>query len=59
MNITTGSGDDTVRPHLVNGVVSRIKNIIKTNAGNDTIDARLGRSDNMVLLPLALAIALS
>jgi Ca2+-binding RTX toxin-like protein len=44
MEIITGSGDDIViRPVLVNGLVVRSNDTIRTNAGNDTINPGLGR----------------
>jgi Ca2+-binding RTX toxin-like protein len=46
MEITTGNGNDTViRPSLVNGVVFRSSDIIRTNGGNDTINPGLGEID--------------
>ena len=48
MNITTGNDNDTViQPALVNGAVVRSKDDIKTNAGNDTINAGLGYLDKV------------
>lgn len=44
MEIITGSSDDIViRPVLVNGLVVRSNDTIRTNAGNDTINPGLGR----------------
>jgi Ca2+-binding RTX toxin-like protein len=46
MAIITGNGNDTViRPTLVNGVVFRSSDVIKTNGGNDTINPGLGGID--------------
>lgn len=46
MQITTGNDNDTViRPTLVNGVVFRSDDIIRTNGGNDTINPGLGAVD--------------
>jgi Ca2+-binding RTX toxin-like protein len=43
MEIITGNGNDTViRPTLVDGVVFRSNDIIRTNGGNDTINPGLG-----------------
>ncbi len=44
MQIITGNGNDTViRPTLVNGVVFRSNDVIRTNGGNDTINPGLGK----------------
>jgi Ca2+-binding RTX toxin-like protein len=44
MEIITGNGDDIViRPVLVNSLVVRSNDTIRTNAGNDTINPGLGR----------------
>jgi Ca2+-binding RTX toxin-like protein len=46
MNITTGSGNDTViQPTIVNGGIYRSNDVIITNAGNDIINAGLGVDD--------------
>ncbi|NJO65894.1 MAG: calcium-binding protein, partial [Richelia sp. RM2_1_2] len=46
MEITTGNGNDNViRPVLVDGKVFRSNDTIKTNGGNDTINAGLGVDD--------------
>lgn len=46
MNITTGSGNDTViQPTIVNGTIYRSNDVIRTNAGNDIINAGLGVND--------------
>jgi Ca2+-binding RTX toxin-like protein len=46
MNITTGSGNDTViQPTIVNGAIYRSNDVIITNAGNDIINAGLGVND--------------
>ncbi|BAZ13415.1 Na-Ca exchanger/integrin-beta4 [Calothrix sp. NIES-4071] len=46
MEIITGNSNDTViRPTLVNGVVFRSNDVIRTNGGNDTINPGLGEID--------------
>jgi Ca2+-binding RTX toxin-like protein len=46
MQITTGNGDDTITiPALVNGMVDRTADIIRTNGGNDIINPGLGSVD--------------
>lgn len=46
MQITTGNGNDTViRPSIVNGVVFRSDDVIRTNGGNDIINPGLGSID--------------
>jgi Ca2+-binding RTX toxin-like protein len=46
MNITTGSGNDTViQPTIANGTIYRSNDVINTNAGNDIINAGLGVND--------------
>lgn len=48
MNITTGNENDTViQPALDNGAVVRSTDNIRTGAGNDTINAGLGRNDSV------------
>ena len=47
-NISTGSGDDNViQAGIVNGTVIRSDDTINTGAGNDTINAGLGATDNV------------
>ena len=46
MNITTGNGNDIVNvPVYVNGVVSRMGDVIRTNDGDDVINSGLGNTD--------------
>ena len=48
MNITTGSADDTViQPVFADGTVFRSNDTINTNAGNDTINAGLGKYERI------------
>lgn len=48
MNITTGSGNDTViQPVFANGTVFRSNDTINTGAGNDTINPGLGKYERI------------
>jgi Ca2+-binding RTX toxin-like protein len=46
--ITTGNGNDIVtQANVLNGVILRANDVIKTGAGNDTINAGLGKDDTV------------